>query len=618
MSTLSESESRHLCRTLMTTDPQMEELITAHFTKEDYESVRTHMVGDGKIGGKACGFLLGRKLITHYLPEAGTFLEPHDSYYIGSNVFYTYLDENSCRPLDIWFALQEEQLTELDSFRQALNKGSFSPAVRKQFCQLLLHYDNTPLIIRSSSILEDGYANAFSGKYESVFCPNQGNLKTRLREFEQAVRKVYASTLSPAVLKYRKKRGLLALEEPMALLVQSVSGTRHGDLFFPAVSGVSFSYNPYRWMEHINPEAGMIRLVAGLGTRAVNRTPGDYPRLTGLDRPQAMIWPTTAGRHKYSQRYVDVLNLHTGMVETRLCEYIFPLLSRAEQKAIFSHDTDAEDYLSEQGRFRPVYFADCQGVVENAPYIRFMKAMLSMLEKHYQRPVDIEFSLRIREDRTIGIDLLQCRPLRQREFHSISARKHKPSEVLFELTQASMRSSKVETFDIIVVVDPRQYYETPHQEKSRVATAIGEINRQLEHKNAMLLVPGRIGTSSPELGVPVNYAEISEFKAVCEVSYREAGYQPELSYGSHMFQDMVEADVFYAAINENSKTRKYQPEILHTCRDVYDLLLPDRPEYRHIIQIYDLTDKAASLYLDAVQGYALCIITSPIQDMESH
>ncbi len=604
----SKQERKKMCRQLMTSEKQMERLIIRHLEADDYFAVSDRLIGSGQIGGKACGFLLGRKLIETYLPESAGYMEPHDSYYVGTDVFYRYMVENDCWPRHVRNQIKKKPSKIMDHYREALTQGSFPDSIRGEFRAMLEHYGNEPIIVRSSSVMEDGFGNAFSGKYESVFCMNQGTLDERLYEFEQAVRTVYASTLAPAALEYRKKRNLLGRDEQMALLVQRIAGIRRGDLFFPMAAGVSFSYNPYRWMENIKPEAGMVRLVAGLGTRAVNRTPGDYPRLVGLDRPQAMRWPTTRERHKYSQRFLDVLNLSTGRIETKRWEDIGTLLSRTERKYLFSHDTEAEHHLMETGRYREVLFADCQGIINRKEYVTQMKQILTVLENCYECPVDIEFALTAKDDGTIGINLLQCRPLQYRQMPAILVPDHETSNILFDVTRASMRSSRVEQFDLIVVVDPKQYYKIPHNEKSRIATAVGQINQNLNDHHAMLLVPGRIGTSSPELGVPVNYTEISRFRAICEVSCPESGHQPELSYGSHMFQDMVEADVFYAAIHNDSSTKHYQPKLLSSYPDICPAILPAFEQYHSVIHIYDLKEQNASLYLDASKGHAICIL----------
>ena len=141
-----------------------------------------------------------------------------------------------------------------------------------------------------------------------------------------------------------------------------------------------------------------------------------------------------------------------------------------------------------------------------------------------------------------------------------------------------------------------------------MARLIGRINQHFEDvdKKLMLLVPGRIGTSSPELGVPVAYAEISQFSAICEVAYGDVGYHPDLSYGSHMFQDMVEADVYYGAINDNSNTRLYQPELLKKYPEVLREILPEEQELAEIVKVYDVSGENTSLILDAKEGRAVC------------
>lgn len=109
-----------------------------------------------------------------------------------------------------------------------------------------------------------------------------------------------------------------------------------------------------------------------------------------------------------------------------------------------------------------------------------------------------------------------------------------------------MGGSRAEDIDYVVFVDSRAYYEFPYKRKPDIAHIIGDINHHFRksNQNLLLFVPGRIGTSSPELGVPVSFAAINHFCAICEMSDSEVGYMPELSYGSHMFQDLVEAEIF--------------------------------------------------------------------------
>ena len=128
--------------------------------------------------------------------------------------------------------------------------------MEEQFVRLLEYYGQDPIVVRSSSILEDGFGNAFAGKYETVFCSNSGDLEQRLEEFENAVRTVYASTMNRSALDYRSRRGLEERDEQMALLVQRVSGSYYGEYYMPCVAGVGYSFSPYRFMEELDPQAG--------------------------------------------------------------------------------------------------------------------------------------------------------------------------------------------------------------------------------------------------------------------------------------------------------------------------------------------------------------------------
>ena len=553
------------------------------------------------------------------MPEYAGHVEPHNSFFIGTDVFYRYLVYNRCAELKARHRLEKEHFKETEELTKRLRGGSLPEDIREELSDMLDHYGTTPIIVRSSSIMEDGYGNAFSGKYESIFCMNQGTKEERMEELEEAIRRVYASTMNEQAIEYRRKRHLLDVDEQMALLIQQVAGQQYGDLYMPVAAGMGCSYNPYKWMEHLNPEAGMLRMVMGLGTRAVERTPGDYPRLIGLDRAQANLRTTLAERHKFSQRKVYVLDFGTKSLCTKSLEKILDLLPKWQKKMVLSRDTDAEDMLAERHIYRTIYFGDCQGLVDNLEFIRMMRTLMKMLEKEYERPVDVEFAVTSPEEGMWRLNLLQCRPLQTAKSEQVHIPDGVDHQFLFDVRRTSMRRSKEEPIDYIVWVDPQKYYEYEYSKKPDVARLISRINQHFEDtdKKLMLLLPGRIGTSSPELGVPVVYAEISQFSAICEVAYGKAGYHPDLSYGSHMFQDMVEADVYYGAINDNSKTRLYRPELLTRYPEVLKDILPgESQELADIVKVHDVSRSGATLTLDAQEGRAVCRIRGTTRTAE--
>jgi hypothetical protein len=606
--TFTEETRQDLCRSMITRDDRMSALIEKHFNPEDYFQVRSRMVGTGTIGGKACGMLLARKIVEKSVPASLSLLEPHDSFYIGSDVFYTYIVHNDCWKLRISQKTPDGWFTVAEDLQQRLLSGEFPDNIRDQFRRLLEYFGQNPLIVRSSSLLEDGFGNAFAGKYESVFCTGVGTFSERLLAFENAVRRVYASTMDKSALEYRRRRGLAAKDEQMAILVQRVSGMNFGDFFMPSAAGVGYSYSAWRPFENMDPAAGMLRMVVGLGTRAVDRIAHDYPRLVNLDRPAANVSATVADKHRYSQSSVDILDFKTRSIRDANLAELLPAWPAWYKAQVLEHDTEAENVLGGRGLWQDVYFANCQALLENKEFPSFMQQMLHTLQEQYQNPVDIEFTVNTNARNEFVVNLLQCRPLYVgKQSGETVIPEIAPERIWFDVHGSAMGSFAEEHFEVIVAVSSKGYYNYPYARKKDVANAIGMINDYFKNsgKNVLLLVPGRIGTSSPELGLAVNFADISGYRALCEVSDRSVGYAPELSYGSHIFQDLVETEIFYAAISEDEKTKIYRPELLDKFDDRFAAICPQSSELTGIIRVLDLGETPLYIFMDTPQGRAL-------------
>ena len=265
--------------------------------------IASRVIGTGFIGGKSVGMLLARKILKrkrrafYPLPGGTRFI------YLGSDIYYTYIVQNGCWELRTKQKTREGYFKYAPELREKLLKGKFPEMIQEQLQYMLEYFGQSPIIVRSSSLLEDNYGNAFAGKYESVFCVNQGTPEKRYEAFEQAVRLVYASSMNEEALTYRVRRGLVERDEQMALLIQRVSGDYHGNYFFPHMAGVGYSTNLYVWDKNVDMNAGMLRLVFGLGTRAVNRVDGDYPRIVCLDNPlRTPLSPMVTGKSFPSTR----------------------------------------------------------------------------------------------------------------------------------------------------------------------------------------------------------------------------------------------------------------------------------------------------------------------------
>ena len=594
-------ECSRMCNIMMTRDEKMREMVKKNFTPEDYFAIRDHMIGTGMIGGKACGMLLARAIIRNKEPDIAEYLEPHDSFYVGSDLYYTYIVDNDLWALRIKQRTEDGYFTLADDFARKLMEGRFSDAMREQFLRIIEYYGQDPYIIRSSSILEDGFGNAFAGKYESVFCANRGSLEERLEEFENAIKTVYASSMSLSALDYRKRRGLDKRDEQMALLIQRVSGSYYGNCYMPCAAGVGYSYSPYRVMKDSDPTCGMLRLVMGLGTSAVDRTEGSYPRIVNLDIPEKSSYSSSADKHKFSQGKAEVINMTTHQLEKMSYDMLEPVIPKYLENILLEHDYDAESRLREMGRPRQVKFISCKGLVANKKLMDQMKRMLHCIQEEYDYPVDTEFTINISDNGDYSVDLLQCRPLQvQRSSGGTVIPGGIPEDnILLENMSSSMGLSKASELDIIVYVDPVNYYNMPYRDKPAVARLIGKINwhyREL-NKHMMLIVPGRVGTTSPELGVPTSFADISAFEIICETEETKAGYNPELSYGSHIFQDLVETEILYTAVFNNAKTIHFHPDKLQRCPDVigdFDCT----ENLSDIVHVYDVSGINCKVYND--------------------
>ncbi|WP_026657611.1 PEP/pyruvate-binding domain-containing protein [Butyrivibrio sp. AC2005] len=603
-----EESCNMMCNIMMTRDEKMRQMVKKHFKPQDYFNVRNHMIGTGLIGGKACGMLLSRAIIRNLAPDIDEVLEPHDSFFLGSDIYYTYIVDNEFWDIRVRQRTEKEYFSLADEFADKLRHGTFSEDFRNQLQHILEYYGQDPFIVRSSSILEDGFGNAFAGKYESVFCANRGTLEERLLEFENAIRTVYASTMSLSALDYRKRRGLDKRDEQMALLVQRVSGSYYGQYYMPCAAGVGYSYSPYKFLAGIDPKAGMLRLVMGLGTSAVDRTMGSYPRLVSLDMPEATSSVTIAEKHQFSQRAVEAVDVTDHVLKRLELKEIEAKLPGYLVNTLLEHDYEVEDSLKERGIIRDVRFISCRGLVKKEIIMSQMQQLMKTIQDEYQHPVDIEFTMNLSETGEYSINLLQCRPLQVfKDEGGVSVSEDIPDEkILLENFDSSMGLSRSVPIDLIVYVDPKAYYNMPYSEKPAIAKIIGSVNWSFRDKgrHMMLIVPGRIGTSSPELGVPTAFSDISEFEVVCEVEEKDAGYNPELSYGSHIFQDLVEADILYTAIFTNEKTKIFSPKKLNSYKNIVDEFSSDK-DYSDIINVYDLSCSELTLDYDLEKNHLM-------------
>ena len=590
-----------LLRMMLTRDELPTALAARHFDLADLLAIRKRMIGTGLLGGKSFGMLLARAILTRADPRWARRLEPHDSWFIGSDVFYTYLVRNG-----LWRARREQRdpasfLDGAAEARERIIAGAFPEFLLQQLVAMLEYYGQSPIIVRSSSLLEDGFGNAFTGKYDSVFCPSQGSPRERLQAFLDAVRSIYASAMGEEALRYRDHRGLLDRDEQMALLVQRVSGAVHGRLFYPHVAGVALSYNPYVWNAGIDPEAGMVRLVFGLGTRAVDRTDDDYTRIVALNAPQ--MRPETSQDHaaEYAQRRVDVLDLGaTGIVSMGLDE----VLRQSPDLPLDLFATTDPD-----ARQAPPVLTFAR-VLSSTSFVKEMRTLLGALRDAYWYPVDVEFTANFRPDGEFRLNVVQCRPLQVKEGGLIEPPPEGLAEESLLLVSRGpvVGQSSSTGVDRLVFVDPDAYARLPPRDRYEVARVVGRVNRLPGRRVTVLLGPGRWGTSTVSLGVPVSFAEIARVSVIGEIVKQGMGVIPDVSLGSHFFNDLVEANMLYLAVTPDRTGHRLDESALRAAPNRLPELLPDDAGMAGVVRVVDfpLPDgRGLRFHADCVKQRAL-------------
>ncbi|HEX72687.1 MAG TPA: hypothetical protein ENN65_05185, partial [Candidatus Hydrogenedentes bacterium] len=510
-----------ILRMALSRDERFFRLLQQYFSLEDLVFLGTRMLGTGLIGGKAADMLLARAALVRKNPEWNEILETHDSFFIPSDVFYTFLVQN-----DVW-ALRRRLLNSLEradiakEAQRRIHNGAFPAHIMKRFSDMLDYFGETPLVVRSSSLLEDSFGNAFSGKYESVFCVNQGNRAARLEELAAAIKTVYASAMNREALEYRLSHDLLERDEQMAILVQRVAGAFNGTRYMPHLAAVGFSFNPYVWHEDIDPHAGVLRLVFGLGTRAVNRSDDDYTRLVALNAPMLRPEHHETDLPAPAQQWVDVLDLEQGRVVAANFRDIAPQLPAAVLRLVASEDADLLRAAKRHGLRRPFSLRlSFENLLARSDFTGKARLMLESLEKAYGVAVDVEFAVNFSDDGAYRIHLLQCRPMMAKGVeHSRLPRIEVPrNRIVMQTDGPVIGRSRLIPVDYLLFVIPKRYAALPEREQHAVARLIGEINRRIVANDSLVLVgPGRWGSTTPSLGLPVSFAEINHAGAICEV-----------------------------------------------------------------------------------------------------
>ncbi len=597
-----------------------------YLTIADLEWIFTHRIGEGKIGGKAAGMILAWKILQARAATAGAGRPPLDvvipeSYFIATDVFYEFIATN-----DIQYYVSQKYKTfeliasEYPALQQAYMRGRFPDYVADRLRGILAEVGQQPLIVRSSSLLEDNFETSFAGKYESVFCPNQGTPDENLDALLCAVARVYASVANPDAILYRKQRNLLDFDERMAVLIQVVQGEQYRDYFFPAAAGMGYSRNPFLWNPQLRREDGFIRIVTGLGTRAVDRVGEDYPRMVALSHPRLRPEAGAQQIKYYSQYYMDVLNLAQNTQETkRISEVLrgdYPGL-----RTLASQEKDgyiASMVFSDPALDPNTLVMTFDGLLSQAAFVEQMKTILKTLEFGYGRPVDIEFTVALGDEYPlprVQIHLLQCRPHSgSDQTEDVRVPEGLPDNDVIFGTVKLVPTGRARDIAYIVYVDPNKYNQLAEpSQKLELARLVGRLNARLEGQHFILMGPGRWGSSNLDLGLKVGYADLYNTRVLVEIGLVHDKGRPALSYGTHFFQDLVESRIYPLAIYPGEPGNPFNQAFFDKALNALPALLPDDARWADCVKVIHVPATTGGRVLEVAmsgeEGKAVAFLT---------
>jgi len=616
-----------LIRTMISDQLKYIRIARQWFKVNDLREINQRKIGGGKIGGKAAGMLLAMRIIQETAPpEIRERFHLPISYYLGSDVFYNFMSLND---LGGWngqkYKSEEQMHADYPQLCEEFSKGQFPPEIIESLNRILNEAGSRPLIVRSSSLLEDNFGTSFAGKYESVFLPNQGSDEDRLSALTQAISRIYASVMNPDALMYRHHKELADYDERIGILIQIVEGNKIWRHYFPHAAGVAFSRNLYRWSPQIKQDEGFLRLVFGLGTRAVDMLADDYPRLVALSHPRLHSSSDVRTIKRYSQQNLDAIDLDANKFVT----------IRAQD--VLNADFDPLRYIAQveqDGYLAPIRSrldADGElvitfdGLLSRTPFSESMRTALKLLETHYRSPVDTEFTVEIlnpdEAQPDVRITILQCRPQSHiHEANEVQIPNELAADDIIFSSQTMVPQGAVQNIRYVLFVPSEGYFSLQSQaERTQLERAIGQLNTALQDQTFIAVGPGRWGTSTPDLGVHVAYGDIYNARALVELAGEEVGASPEPSFGTHFFQDLMEANIYPLGVFLDEEGTLFKRDFFYNTPNRLDEFFSiENPRVVNALKLIAVNDyhpgAHMDLIMDANKSRAVAFLVSAVPD----
>lgn len=614
-----------LIRRFLSEDLNFINIAKQYFDVTDFNELIQRIIfpagSHGKLGGKSAGMILGQQIL-HKLKEELALpfpLKVPKTWYLTTDCSIEFLHYNNLEELN---ELKYKELHEIranyPNVIQLMKNSRFPPGIVKSLAMALDDFGNTPLIVRSSSLLEDQMGASFSGKYKSLFLANRGSKQKRLEALMDAIAEVYASLYNPDSLQYRAERGLLDFHEEMGIIIQEVVGIRVGPNYLPICAGVAFTNNELRWSPRVKREDGLARIVPGFGTRAVDRLSDDFPFLVSPGQPALRVNHTPEETKHYSPKKIDLINLEKEVFETVTVKDFLQKYGDRIPNLHLLVSVYREDLLTHPSRFEIDVEKDdlmitFEGLFSRTPFMKQLEIILKTLTEKMNTPVDLEFAFDGE-----NFYLLQCRSQSSAEDNlPYPIPKDIPAGDIIFTANRYISNGKITGASYIVYVDPEGYGRlTKLEDLIRVGRAVSKLNSILPKRQFILMGPGRWGSrGNIKLGVQVGYADINNTSLLIEIARQKGNYLPELSFGTHFFQDLVESNIRYLPLYPDDSGVVFNEAFLTKNENLLPKLLPEFDDLAEVIRVIDVPQatfgKVLRVLMNADLEEAVGYLTDP-------
>ncbi len=520
------------------------------FTEESLKDERNVVeIGTGALGGKGRGVAFINTLIYNFdfsTAIEGINIKSPRTVIIGIDEFTEFIHDND---LTKYVSVDED----FDVIKNAFKKATFSKSLMRQLKTVMREFKK-PLAIRSSSLLEDSLYQPFSGIFETYLIPNNHpDEKTRLEQFCDAIKMVYASLFSPTSKEYIRAINYKLEEEKMAVVIQEVVGNQFKDHYYPHISGVAQSFNYYP-VSYMKPEDGFSVLALGLGKYVVEgekawRFCPRYPKLDIVSLKDIV-----------NETQTDFFAVNMKDKDIDLLEGEEAGLSRLDMDdaemhgsikhlaSVYNPDNNSlSPGISDYGP-RVLNFANILKH-EYIPLAETIRKVVSFVKEALGTTAEIEFAVDLNKDENnkASFYILQVKPLIGSAFDYEIDMDEIDSESIVLKTTTAMGNGKIDNIKDLIFVDPNAFDKTKTEE---MAAEIDQINSEMvnEDRKYVLMGPGRWGSQDKFIGIPVRWPQISNAKVIVEYSFE--GFPLDPSSGSHFFHNVTSMNVGYFSVQK--------------------------------------------------------------------